>query len=351
MSAGTAQIVAVGAQDVHLVGNPEVSFFKSSYKRHTNFAQSVEKQVIQGNVKNGGMSSIRFERKGDLLSYVYIAPINGDGTSANSVMDWSTVIDQVELLVGGQVVDTQDSYFTERIAPDVLASTHSKAKNVLFGRGKSSSFYPLRFFHCESYHACIPLVALQYHDVEMRIKWSSSAEDHRWEAFSNYIYLDNDERNMVASKPHDILCFQVQSVLGSGNKIQELVFNHPVKLIASCPNVSGSDGSVNVLTAGNKVKLQVNGVDISDFKFAHPNYSTVPSYYHVQDKLSTDAELFLYSFCLDTAKTQPTGSLNFSRIDSARLLSSDQIFNEKIYAINYNILHIEKGMGGLMYAN
>jgi hypothetical protein len=54
---------------------------------------------------------------------------------------------------------------------------------------------------------------------------------------------------------------------------------------------------------------------------------------------------------LDTAKTQPTGSLNFSRIDSARLLSSNQDFDEKIYAINYNILHIEKGMGGLMYAN
>jgi hypothetical protein len=351
MSAGTAQIVAVGAQDVHLVGNPEVSFFKSSYKRHTNFAQSVEKQVLQGVVKNEGMSSIRFERKGDLLSYVYLAPVNAAGDQHADISDWSTVIDKIELLVGGQVVDTQDAYFTERIAPDVLASTHSKAKGVHFGRGKSSAFYPLRFFHCENYHACIPLVALQYHDVEMRIKWGSGAESYRWEAFSNYIYLDNDERNMVASKPHDILCFQVQSVLGSGNKIQELVFNHPVKLIASCPNVSGSDGSVNVLTAGNKVKLQVNGVDISDFKFAHPNYSTVPSYYHVQDKLSTDEELFLYSFCLDTAKTQPTGSLNFSRIDSARLLSSDQTFNEKIYAINYNILHIEKGMGGLMYAN
>ena len=351
MSAGTAQIVAVGAQDVHLVGNPEVSFFKSSYKRHTNFAQSVEKQVIQGVVKNGGMSSIRYERKGDMLSYVYLAPVNAAGDQHADISDWSSVIDKVELLVGGQVVDTQDAYFTERIAPDVLASTHSKAKNVLFGRGKSCKFYPLRFFHCESYHACIPLVALQYHDVEMRIKWGASATTHRWEAYANYVYLDNDERNMVASKPHDILCFQVQRLLGSGSKVQELVFNHPVKLIASCPNVAGTDGSVNVLSTGNRVKLQVNGVDISDYKFADPHYSTIPSFYHVQDKLSGDDQLFLYSFCLDTAKNQPTGSLNFSRIDSARLLSSDSTFNEKIYAINYNILHIEKGMGGLMYAN
>jgi len=74
MSGGIAQLVAVGAQDVHLVGQPEVSFFRSTYKRHTNFSQTVERQVIQGNVSNNGMSTIRFERKGDMLNYVYLAP-------------------------------------------------------------------------------------------------------------------------------------------------------------------------------------------------------------------------------------------------------------------------------------
>src|SRR6056300_1076592 len=66
MSGGIAQLVAVGAQDAHLVGSPEISFFRSTYKRHTNFSQTVERQVIQGNVSNGGMSTVRFERKGDL---------------------------------------------------------------------------------------------------------------------------------------------------------------------------------------------------------------------------------------------------------------------------------------------
>jgi hypothetical protein len=72
MSGGIAQLVAVGAQDAHLVGNPEVSFFRSSYKRHTNFSHVVDRQVIQGNPSNGGMSTIRFERKGDMLGYVYL---------------------------------------------------------------------------------------------------------------------------------------------------------------------------------------------------------------------------------------------------------------------------------------
>ena len=100
MSGGIAQLVAVGAQDVHLVGQPEVSFFRSTYKRHTNFSQTVERQVIQGNVSNGGMSTVRFERKGDMLGYVYLMPIKGDGTSANAFTDWKTVLSKLELLVG-----------------------------------------------------------------------------------------------------------------------------------------------------------------------------------------------------------------------------------------------------------
>ena len=87
MSGGIAQLVAVGAQDVHLVGQPEVSFFRSTYKRHTNFSQTVERQVIQGNVSNNGMSTVRFERKGDMLGYVYLVPNNGSATQAVSGLD------------------------------------------------------------------------------------------------------------------------------------------------------------------------------------------------------------------------------------------------------------------------
>ncbi len=115
MSGGIAQLVAVGAQDVHLVGQPEVSFFRSTYKRHTNFSQTVERQVIQGNVSNNGMSTIRFERKGDMLNYVYLAP--NTGLKSNTITDWTTVISKVELLIGGQVIDEQDVTYSRLIAP------------------------------------------------------------------------------------------------------------------------------------------------------------------------------------------------------------------------------------------
>ena len=74
MSGGIAQLVAIGAQDAYLVGNPDVSYFKTVYAKHTNFSHTVDEQVIQGNPSNNGMSTVRFERKGDLLSYVYLTP-------------------------------------------------------------------------------------------------------------------------------------------------------------------------------------------------------------------------------------------------------------------------------------
>jgi hypothetical protein len=70
MSGGVVQLVAVGPQDAWLTGKPEVSFYRSNYKRYTHYANSVERQVIQGAPIAGGISTIRFEKKGDLLSYV-----------------------------------------------------------------------------------------------------------------------------------------------------------------------------------------------------------------------------------------------------------------------------------------
>ena len=79
MSGGVVQLVAVGAQDAWLTGKPEVSFYRSNYKRYTHFANSVERQVIQGQPIAGGISTIRFEKKGDLLSYVYLTIRDNNG--------------------------------------------------------------------------------------------------------------------------------------------------------------------------------------------------------------------------------------------------------------------------------
>jgi len=348
MSGGIAQLVAVGAQDVHLVGQPEVSFFRSTYKRHTNFSQTVERQVIQGNVSNNGMSTVRFERKGDMLNYVYLVPNNG--TATQSVADWTTVIKKVELLIGGQLIDEHDSTYSTLIAPTLSSTASSKSVGAdLYGGATAERFYPLRFAFCENWQTALPLISLQYHDVELRITWGDAAADNsfKWDVYANYAYLDSQEREIFASKPQNMLITQVQKAISSGSKMQELNFNHPVKYLTAS-NVT----AVNMCLDTNKTKLQINGTDVADFKFTNPNFTSVPLYYHTSHANSSPGtKLFTYPFCLETGKLQPTGTLNFSRLDSARIVNDTLVNTEDIYAVNYNILRIENGMGGLLYSN
>jgi len=348
MSGGIAQLIAVGAQDAHLVGKPEVSFFQSMYKRHTNFSHVVDRQIIQGNVSNNGMSTVRFERKGDLLGYVYLSPNDGTNSVSRTGSQFKTDIEKVELLIGGQVIDEQTSAFTVDLAPDLLAQNLSKSiKGGHFDGTNASYMYPLRFSFCENWQSSLPLVALQYHDVELRITWGSTAASNRWECYANFIFLDTNEREMFSQREHMYLIHQVQKSVKSESKVQELNFNHPIKFLASS-NVSTTNGLCSI---SNKVKLQINGVDIADYKFASPHFTQTQSYYHAPYSADNTTDYFLYPFCLETSKLQPTGTLNFSRLDSARILCDSVNVTDDVYAVNYNVLKIQNGMGGLMYAN
>jgi hypothetical protein len=349
MSGGIAQLVAVGAQDAHLVGQPEVSFFRSNYKRHTNFAQTVERQVIQGNPSAGSMSTVRFERKGDMVGYVYIAPTKSGIAHKLTSAQWVAAISKVELLIGGQVIDEQTSTFSQYMAPTVLAQNLTKSTSGF--AEKESKFYPLRFSFCENAQSAIPLIALQYHDVELRITWGTNLSMATYEVYSQFIHLDTDERTALSSTPQNMLITQTQKAIASVSKIQELNFNHPIKYL-----VAAYGSALAIAADANKMKLQINGTDVTDFKYVDPNYTAVTSYYHTTSSKDAAAsgendKFFLYPFCLDTSKVQPTGSLNFSRLDSARLVNDTANSSDDIYAVNYNVLRIENGMGGLMYSN
>jgi hypothetical protein len=350
MSGGITQLVAIGAQDVHLTGNPEVSFFRSTYKRHTNFAMTNERQVIQGSVSNRNMSSVRFERKGDLLGYVYLTSFN----SSSQAIDWSSVVDRVQLLVGGQVIDEHDYNFSANIAPRVFAQNLTKCESGVLPVGSSKPFFPLRFFFCENWQSALPLVALQYHDVELRIFWGSDVtagvSGLQIECYANFSYLDTDERAILSNQPQNMLIYQVQKSIASGSsRVQQLTFNHPIKCLVSYDKAGSSNSGL--FGKGNKIILQMNGTDVADYKFASPHFTSVTSYYHIPFLSDNDDSLFLYPFCLDVSKIQPTGSVNFSRLDSVRIISATDNIAQDVYGINYNILKIQDGMGGLVYAN
>lgn len=344
MSAGIVQLIAIGAQDEHIMGDPEISFFSTTFKRHANFSQSIEEQTIHGEVKNNSMSSVKFDKTGDLLGHVYLTI--DDNTKALDLQDWTTVIDKVEFYIGGALIDSIDSNFTEKIAIDTFATNVSKSSSGPHpGVSARSFFYPLRFFFCEGPQNALPIVALNYQEVEIRIHWASQAANYNIACFANYYFLDNEERGNIASREHNMLITQVQKNIASNEFTQELVFNHPVKYIASS-DIS-VDGSLT--RADNKIKIVINGLDISKWKWAKPHFIDVQSYYHTN--FVTSPDFFLYCFCLSTSSLQPTGTLNFSRLNSVKIVSESYRINDPIYAVNYNILRVQNGLAALLYAN
>jgi hypothetical protein len=389
MSGGIVQLVAVGAQDAYLTSKPEVSFYRSSYKRYTHFANSVERQLIQGKPSAGGVSTVRFEKKGDLLSYVYFTARDSTGATVPN-LEWpAKIIDKVELVIGGQVIDTQDSFFSTRIEP-VVGAVNLNQRMLPAQAGtepgyNANSFYALKFFFCKDWQSALPLVALQYHDIEIRITWgtlagtaspsSTAFSDLQYIVWSNFIYLDQGERDYFAKTQQDMLITQVQRQFVSPSSTMELAFAHPVKYLAFQSNNYASvygNGSGATTAADLQFKTQVNGSDIGDSRHL-VQWVDTNQYYHTQfgyAPTSTSVRnVAIIPYCLDTSKLQPTGTLNFSRIDTYRLITpstitmnnivrnSDTTFGGAVntsvyvYAVNYNVLRIQNGMGALLYSS
>ena len=387
MSGGIVQLVATGAQDAWLTGKPEVSFFRSNYRRYTHYASSLERQVIQGAPIAGGISTIRFEKKGDLLNYIYLTARDGNG-SVIPIVNWANVIDKVEFMIGGQVIDTQDVTYSTQIEPVTGAQNYSQrslvgnAGNHLSSNNSISGFYPLKFFFNKDWSVSLPLVSLQFHDVEMRITWSTNLaavtnfngaanaanyNNLQYVAWCSFTYLDQTERDYFANTPQDLLITQVQRTIVLGSQtMQELALAQPVKFLAFTSNnyaqTYGTLGINSALVKDHMLKTQVNGVDVGEFRHL-PAFVELPQYYNTPFGYlpngvdSGTANVGIISYCLDTSKLQPTGTLNFSRLDTYRIVVPPTITigalikSTHIYGIGYNVLRIQNGLGSLLYAN
>lgn len=398
MSGGIVQLVAIGAQDAYLTGKPEVSFYRSTYKRYTHFANSVERQLIQGTPSAGGISTIRFEKKGDLMSYVYLTARDSTGAQV-PLLNWASVIDKIDLLIGGQVIDTQDAYWMNNIEPVVGATNtnqrllpkYDSAITPTQAGFNNNSFQALKFFFCKDWQSALPLVALQYHDVELRITWASTLtatafsgatslaptkyQDLQYILWTNFIYLDQTERDYFSKTSQDMLITQVQRQFVPSTPVMELAFAHPVKYLAFQSNNYVQAYTLNATNASSlQLKTQVNGTDIGESR-SLLSWVDANQYYHTPNGYApysgAVSNVAIVPYCLDTSKLQPTGTLNFSRIDTYRLITPSNITLQSIvqgvtsaatiaaamstspyiYAVNYNVLRIQNGMGAVLYSS
>lgn len=374
MSAALVDLVSVGAQDAYITGEPQVSFWRQNYKRYTNFAIKPERMDYIGTFNGGSEVVIPIQSKGDLLSYVWIEHPNISNVGANSDGLFSTAdtgVTEFSLHIGGQEVCKFDSLYVQGVHNVVYRDTQAKATcsvttesvadNAKGVNGASSDYFMIPFFFSEDWTKSLPLVALQYHEVELRIRCRAGLGNlgAAPKIFGMYAYLDSAEREYFTKQEHEILITQVQyqPMSKTDTSIDLTYFNHPVKALhLTTSNVSGS-GWVSDYSF-DTASLYINGLALFEegsntfhHNVVHEMHTTAlaPS--------SLDAvPLFSWPFCLTMNRSQPSGSLNFSRIDNAKLTvktptsgTSGGIF--RIYAVNYNILRVKNGMAGIAFSN
>jgi hypothetical protein len=247
------------------------------------------------------------------------------------------------------------------------AESYSKVLNINNQVSQTNdSFAPMHFFFCDN-GLFLPLVNLQYHEVEIRvIPGSSYSNASNVKAFANFIMLDTKERTTMATRTMDILITQVQRIHTNSDSEFDLSYlNHPVKSIYFGFPAENSDLALDKFSF-DTADMYLNGNQ--KFEEMSPTYfHTVQGYYHTKfaalnfdntHKCPLYTRYYTYNFGLNGTEYRPTGSCNFSRLDNAKIKLSGVTkgtnrTNEPIvvYGINYNILRIKEGMGGVMFSN
>jgi hypothetical protein len=370
MGGGLMQLVAYGAQDVYLTGNPQITFFKVVYRRHTNFAVESIEQTYNGSAMLGRKFTCTIARNGDLLHRIYLV-LDISGSLDVAEFAGFQFIDYVEVEIGGQVIDKQ---YGEWMAV-WCDLTHNQDQALMLSSmldksasGAASLHVPLQFWFCRNPGLALPLIALQYHEVKINVQLASSVPGTSLSldgctVWCDYVFLDTDERRRFAQVSHEYLIEQVQfsnelSVSTTGTQ-QELRFNHPVKELVWLVKNTTADNLTGYATADTAL-LQLNGQD--RFKRRSGEYFTkVQRYEHhsgagrnLSDMGSVLEATHIYSFGLKPEEHQPSGTCNFSRIDNAVLNITGTFTTNhtlRVYAVNYNVLRIMSGMGGLAYSN
>lgn len=478
MGGGLLQLVAYGAQDVYITGNPQVTFFKLVYRRHTNFSMETIEQTFNGNPDFGKKVTCTLSRNGDLIHKIWLmVQLSEVKVKQGNQFRWLNwlghlMINYVEFEIGGQKIDKQYGEWMQIYCELTMKAGHSAGYANMVGNTpvltnmkaplltaavgavvpKTSLYIPLQFYFCRNPGLAVPLVALQYHEVKINIEFRQLFECvHSVDAVTSayvhpdakmehaallvdYVFLDSDERRRFAQISHEYLITQLQftgdesisssSGSGSTHKLR-LAFNHPTKEIVwvcvkdtftqdvanSGPNTGrqwfnfttkedktyltgtaldplgggigfGSGGLFD--NAALKSLKLATGTGTGSFDLYDIDIANVGENPTVNAKLvlnghdrfaSRDGRWFnlavpyathenipptginVYAFGLRPEEHQPSGSINFSRIDTANLhveLNKEVVTGGcklKIYAVSYNILRIMSGMGGLAYSN
>ena len=216
MAGGLMQLVAYGAQDVYLTGNPQITFWKVTYRRHTNFALESIEQTFNGQADFGRRVTCTISRNGDLAYSTYLQvtlpeigqELHNTGGNKEVFARWLDnpglqLIHQVEVEIGGQRIDRQYGDWMHIWNELTMSAEQQRGYNKMIGNTtqltyltdpkfsnvdgpcdtdapvqvctprnalpETTLYIPLQFWYCRNPGLALPLIALQYHEVKINI--------------------------------------------------------------------------------------------------------------------------------------------------------------------------------------
>jgi hypothetical protein len=342
MGGGLLQLVAYGAQDAYLTGNPHITFWKILYKRHTNFAVEAFRVNFTGAPTYGQRVVAVVNRNADLVwkTYVEVSLPETRAIKTGKAQDvkWTAaqqqrlgyqLLQQVEVEIGGQVIDRHYGewlYLWETLTADfdtatkldmmVNNGTQNSTSSVTDCVDRPKTLYiPLQFWFCRNPGLALPLIALQYHEVRFNITLADPTDlvtKGSWDTLAqaagalpplkdmalyiDYVYLDVDERRRFAQESHEYLIDQLQYTgqqqITTSSARLDLTLNHPVKELVwvfqderkrDCSVASSSPGYTQPFDYDDIVdrcRLQINGQDRFDERFGDYFWKVQPYQHH-----------------------------------------------------------------------
>ena len=438
MPGGLIQLVAFGAQNYLLNGNPSVSFFKKVYKTHTNFAMESMRVVFNKNyIKFKEQSTLiaKIRRNADLVQDMYfvlelpdVPKVIRKNTAGVVVGDdfrfvknlGEVIVDEYFIYIGGTVVNrqygewmhiwnelsipTSKRYGYDKLicnVPDVyIPDAFNRVEHGAVQIEGRKMYIPLKFWFNRNPGLALPLVALQYHDVEVHVvlrplshvytvnghrpsDWGADGAPYFGESDIvpinpylevNYIFLDDQERTHFAKHEQDYLIEQIHRIEVSNvtrMHMADLVIQNPVKEMVWVFGRSDA-GDANrwfdftdyhygaskpkekeIFESG---KLLFNGVDRFEEKDS-TYFNLIQPYQH--HSVIPKAGVYVYSFSLFPESFQPSGSCNMSRLKSVQLqtttcklpVNAPYTYDMRMYVVSYNFLRINSGLGGLAFTS
>ena len=408
MTAGALQLNFIGPQDKHLTGNPQMTYFKSVYKKYSNFAKDTKKLSFENKVQYGSEHICVIPYDGDLLSDIYLYIELSELVSSNNNENWAgyinglgySIIESAEIQIGGLTIDTLDTNWL-----DIYNELFDQRSDTLIGKFNTDItlqenntaqklYIPLPFWFSKNSGSSLPIIALRNHEIKIKIKFrnlneiiksdistfSSTTPTITANILANYIHLDTNEQKYFTSNSHEYLIDQLQTLSdtnitsSTNTKKIPLDFSHPIKSfywvivndINNSQNMKTGNNWLSYTSSDslygdtfNTAKITMNGQDrIIDLDASYYR-NVVP--YETQSYYPRKY-IYTYSFSLYPGQYQPSGSCNYSRIQNNNSFL-ELTFNNvnsnggatngrvKIYGLNYNILKISSGQGGLLFMN